>query len=401
MMTKPSLIAVIAALVGVCAAGGAAAQEEPTGVAPPPEAAPPTEGEAPADLLAGPVTEPAPVAEEAVPAELRPELRAVIEALAVGDYVAARAKLAAVTAALPADHWLQPSLAGLGRVADQLETRVTLACPEVGRDDESIASLYTTSTIFGFYTGVYLFGILGNLDVQATVPLSVVTAAAGLGGAYLLDQRDFLTGPVADGIAGGLLIGAAESVLILSAAADTDVSEELAFGLVWGGALIGAIAGGAVTDATGASRGDVALTTSAYGWGIASGGFVALIGEFDSAEAIFGTLAAGGAVGLGAGAALASQYEMSPARVLYINLGGLGGALVGLGIAVGAEMDSLRAVGVTLAATYLGGLGFGAYLTRNFDAPGPDVAFQALPTVLPSLDPLRRPVPGLAASLTW
>ncbi len=337
-------------------------------------------------------------ADDSVPDHARDALDAAVEALIATDAQTARALLAQVRAALSEDHWLLPTVGRLEQLAGVLERGLARGSVE----DESVASLYITLTLYGFYTGIWLFGFLGEADFQATVPLSVATAGVGLGAAYLLDHgEEPLTGAVADGISAGLFLGTAEAALLLAAVNPDNLSAKGWASVIWVSSLLGGVVGGAAVQSSGASRGDVALATAGYTWGAVLGLCAALVispsDDDDAMKAILGGATAGFGVGLG----LARHYDMSASRVLYINLGGLAGALVGIAIAVGGSFDNAEPVGATLGLTYVAGLAAGWHLTRDLDLPESPVALQTTPTLIPSLDPTRPPAPGMAVTFHW
>jgi len=293
-MSKQILVAVVFGVIGLCRS--ALAQE---GLEPLPPLSGAEEGETaevapapaePPEEEAEPVIapEPSPVEEAAeetlaegqlavrgaasdgtVPEEARDALDAAVAALVAADYETAREMLARAGAALPEEHWLLPTVIKLGMLANAIERGLALG-GEV--EDESVASLYVTLTLYGFYTGIWLFGILGEMEAQPTVPLSVATAGIGIGVAYMLDHREEpLTGAMADGISAGLTLGAAEGILLLAAINPDDFSEKSWTSMIWASALTGSIIGGYAVHATGASRGDVALSTAGYTWGAVLG----------------------------------------------------------------------------------------------------------------------------------
>lgn len=352
----PRLMPLLLALALIAAAGPADTAPEP-----PPE---------PAALVDAPDA-----AEPVSPLAQRLLLQAA-EAIRRSDPKAALGHLDTLRGLLPPDHWLQEVAEALIATAMGLATprpaaegleAAHAATPKVpdAADVEAVATLYTHLGLFGAWAGINLFALQAELDGQAAVPLSVLTAAGGVGVAYWLDNRsEPLTGGTAAAITMGLQFGSAYGLLILGGLNESgeDLDEQATGNLIFFSGLGGASLAGTIANLTGADRGDLGLIYSGGFWGGLLGPFTALAFDLDDDEPFWFGLGMS-LTGLAIGTAMATQLDYTRAQSLFIDLGGLSGFSLGLGIIFLGDFADEQAGLALLVGTTFGGLATATVLT--------------------------------------
>lgn len=238
----------------------------------------------------------------------------------------------------------------------------------------SVAGSIVGAAAVGGSTDDPTFGTLGGL---------AGLAIGGAGTYFFYDDIDLGS---SNYIITTSLIGAIEGTGVgLLATDDADAG--------WIGALVGTGAGAGFAIATAErfkySVGDAALLNSGAGWGLVSGLWFTQV--FHADTRVGAAMVLGGTnLGVVGGVLLGRQLEYSRRHVVFIDLAGLAGIATGLAVHsayVGNAEDvmverSEQQAHFALAGMALG-LGAGAFLTRNLDAPK-----------LPRLQPQVSPAPN-------
>lgn len=243
--------------------------------------------------------------------------------------------------------------------APQMELPPAPRASQGARGGGEAFTLYSTLFAWGVGTGIYI-DVLAELDdARTALWVPILTAAAGITGAWLMDRTPMRRGRPS-GIASGLVLGAGFSTLLMTqlnedrvydrcetvtygggsfSACDED--EKLMITTVWLGATLGMGAGYALAALTDAPPAHINFVTSTGLWGGVLGVGVALATEDSDHIGTAGML--GEAIGIGAGAAIAATLHPSESQTRWMSLGVLGGGLLGAGIAVipSSEYESL------------------------------------------------------------
>jgi tetratricopeptide (TPR) repeat protein len=238
----------------------------------------------------------------------------------------------------------------------------------------SVAGTIAGAAAVGGTTDDPTFGTLGGLGGLAI---------GGAGTYFLYDDIDLGS---SNYIITTSLIGAIEGAGIgLLATDDPDAG--------WFGAMLGTGVGAGFAMATAGklkySIGDAALLNSGAAWGLVSGLWFRQVFHADTRVAA-AMMLGGTNLGVVGGVLLGRQVEYSRRHVVFIDLAGLAGIATGLAVHsayVGNAEDvmverSEQQAHFALAGMAIG-LGAGAFLTRNLDAPK-----------LPRLQPQVAPAPG-------
>lgn len=276
------------------------------------------------------------------------------------------------------------------------------------RSSGELTLLYSTAFVYGLGTSTWVALMTQPKNLAgAVLPFAVLTTAA-VGGVSLADSyRPFRRG-VPQSIASGAYLGLGEGIWLVgiqhAGAARRDDgsawdSKRVASAL-WGGATLGAVAGGVVGALRQPTPGRVSFTLSTSLWGGLVTSFAAAAlstNEERRTEQAFTAGMVGYNVGLASGLIFAPSVAPSVARVRFVDLGGIGGGLVGAGLytlAVGGN-DSRASLGAASVGT-LAGLGFTWWATSGMpgDPPKPGRSLSLLPSLVRTRDGWLATVSG-------
>jgi hypothetical protein len=246
----------------------------------------------------------------------------------------------AIHAATPEDRKVAEEMGKVARARLAFQARRPIA-PHLRTSDE-LSLLYTTAFVYGFGSSAWLaLQLQPKTFAGAVIPFVVLTSASVAGVAVVDDYRPFRLG-VPQSIAAGMFLGIGEGAWLVGyehsvAKRRDDASYWRAptvSTLLWAGATLGGVLGGAVGAWREPTPGRVSFATSAALWP----GFVVSMGSAAlqpnperRSETAFAT--GGAAYNLGLAAAIAFGPRLSPslARVRFVDLGGLAGTLLGVG----------------------------------------------------------------------
>ena len=208
------------------------------------------------------------------------------------------------------------------------------------RSSGEIASLYVNAVVYGLGTGTWL-GVVADLDSAGGlfVPALALTGAT-LGVVAVVDQEVGFAYGVPQAISSGMYVGLSQGMLwSLAYNAQARAAEEWSAtavsSVMWGGATLGALAGGVIGHRISTTPGRAAWVGSTSLWGGAIGGLTVGGVVPDDARtderALLGA-ALTSTAGTVAGLLTAESVSPSLARVRFLDLGGLVGGLLGLGV---------------------------------------------------------------------
>jgi hypothetical protein len=357
--------------------------------------------------------EPAPRV-EAGPSSWTSRYEAARARFLAGDYATAEAELRelAETAESDVDRRLAIELAD---IAAALVARATprpkpspAPAPNVRSRDE-ISILYASAFLYGAGTGVwFLLQIQPDSALTATLPFAAITAAPIIGLATIDGRRPLRRG-VPHGITAGLYLGVGEGIWLASyqharahridaaGGGSSRWGGEAVATLLWGGATLGGITGGALAGGLTTTPGRISYTASTTIWlGLISGlGTAAILPESPHRQEM-AALAAGGGynVGLFGGMLMASRVSPSVTRVRLVDLSGAAGALAAAGSYLSlAHRDTDPRIGLGLAAGGAAvGLAVGTLLTAGMEPELPTASVP--PPRSLTWQPLVAPAPG-------
>lgn len=332
------------------------------------------------------------------------------DALVVGnDAEAARLFDAlALTARTPGDRQVAEEMAKLARARIALAERKWVA-PHIRTSDE-LSLLYTTAFVYGLGTSAWLALVVKpKTFAAAVVPFALVTTASVGAVAVVDDYRPFRLG-VPQSISAGMFLGVGEGAWITGyqhAVASRREAEHwqapIVSTLLWSGATLGGLAGGAVGAWREPTPGRVSFATSASLWPGLSVALAAAALRSDETRRNETAFAAGAiAYNLGLGSALVFGPEIDPsvARVRFVDLGGLAGTLLGMSSYLLAAGEGNTSRGMLASAAIGSGVGLGLawWLTADMphDARTPANVLSTLqPMVTPSEHGLTLGVAGV------
>jgi hypothetical protein len=285
------------------------------------------------------------------------------------------------------------------------------------RTSDELTLLYTTSFLYGAGTGAwFLLQTQPDSALTATLPFIGIAAAPVIGVA-IADGVHPLPHGVPHGLTVGAYVGLGEAIWIVGyqhsradrlygAAPDSprwDATKTSS--VLWGGATLGAIAGGVVTSGIPTTPGRVSFTGSTSIWGGVLTGMATsslVKGGHRSEDALLAT-GVGYNLGLINGMLFARSVSPSVSRVRLIDLSGAAGGLVAGGLYLsfaGSDANSRAAFGLSSlgAAT---GLALGWIATSGMAKDEYGTAREQRPasglTYNPTFVPLDRGI-GLAVA---
>lgn len=387
-MTR-SLVSCSTLLALTLAAGAAAAQESPApSWGPPPPTAAPSEADDQAAIDE---------ASAAIVAGRPEEARRLLDTRLTG-------RTLAPYATIPTLHRIATQMS---LRAPELEVPRETAATGGARGGGEAFTLYSSLFAWGVGTGIYI-DVLAELDdVRTALWVPILTAGAGIAGAWLLDRTPMRRGRPS-GIASGLVLGAGFGTLLMAQLDEANVydrcetitypggsfracdeDEKLMITTVWLGATLGMGAGYALAALTDAPPAHINFVTSTGLWGGVLGVGIALATEEGDHVGTAGML--GEAIGIGAGAAIAATLHPSESQTRWMSLGVLGGGLLGAGIAV-IPSSEYRSPAIPVMITELGMIagGIGGYLLGTPDraaTPGRTARldrFRMEPSIIPT-----------------
>ncbi len=309
--------------------------------------------------------------------------------LVAGQYDEAEEELRALAKTAPSrpDAARAVELADLSR-ALSVRTRMALygvARPRRSRDE--LWLLYTTSFLYGIGTGGwFLLQAEPGSALTATIPFAVLASAPVLTVALVDGYRPLPRG-LPQGISAGAYLGLGEAIWLAgfqSARAElghaprwrpADVATVL-----WGGATLGAVLGGAIASGVETTQGRISFTGSTAIWSGAIAGMAAGAIVPEGPHRTEASVLAGGAgynAGILGGMLLAGRVSPTTTRVRIVDLSGLAGGLAFGGVYLAAahtETHARTTLGLTTAGT-TAGLALGWILTSGMerDVPAPVV----------------------------
>jgi len=276
------------------------------------------------------------------------------------------------------------------------------------RSTGELTLLYSTAFVYGLGTSAWVAMMTEPKNLGgAVLPFAVITTAA-VGGVSLADgYRPFRRG-VPQSIASGAYLGFGEGIWLVGIqhAGATRRDDGSAWdgkrvaSALWGGATIGAIAGGVIGALRQPTPGRVSFTLSTSLWGGLVTSFAAAALSPDEGrrtEQAFTAGMVGYNVGLVSGLIFAPSVAPSVARVRFVDLGGIGGGLVGAGLytlAAGGG-DSRVSLGAASLGT-VAGLGFTWWATSGMpgDPPKPGRSLALMPSFVRTRDGWLATVSG-------
>jgi hypothetical protein len=264
------------------------------------------------------------------------------------------------------------------------------------RSADEIASLYLNSVIYGLGTGAFI-----AVQVRPTSPSGIILPALLLGGGAAgvvaaIDSGDGLGYGVPQSIISGMYLGLGEGIVWTlwnqaRAPYYEEWSDKTIASVIWSSATLGAVAGGALGNAYGATPGRASYVGSIALWsGLATGLVTGALVKDDEHADDNGLLAGAIAMNAGAVAGILTAHGVSPsiARVRFLDLGAISGGLVFGGMylsAAGQNPHPQTALGFTALGV---GAGFATawYMTSGMkkdtnrsDAPAHSVNMTVMP----------------------
>lgn len=293
--------------------------------------------------------------------------------LVAGDFAGASALLYRA-AATSTDPERRGAARELARLADSYVNRqgrllfgdAAVAAATGGEDpNDGRTSFVVSTTLASIYAGVVLID-LADADVRGGAGLLLGATAVGLVGSLYGTRGRQISGGMAEAYSTGMLIGAANG-LLLAEPAGADGSEPFQLAVLSGLAL-GGIGGLVYGDRVQPTRGQMSFVGTLATLGFATAGLGMIVTAPDiSADTVLITMAAGIDVGAAAGLVLGRDLTWSSGRARLVWLGALVGGLGGLGsslLVAGNDVGGRSTAGVTLAGTWAG-FALATYLTRD------------------------------------
>lgn len=306
----------------------------------------------------------------------------------------------------------------MGRLASESADRIEAGPPAAPvqravRGSDELALLYASGFLYGAGSGVwFLLSTEPDSAITATLPFIAITAAPILAIATIDGVRSLPRG-MPHAISAGLYLGLGEGVFVvglqqarsnrLSKAdpnSDARFRPETVAGLLWGGATLGAVLGGALGAGLVTTPGRVSFSASTTIWSGVITGLTAgalLPDDAHRGQRAFTVGLAGYDLGLAGGLLFAGAVSPSVARVRIADLSALAGGVIATGayLTLASDVDRRAAEGIA-AAGIASGLAAGWLLTSGMAKDLPP-ARDGRPTASFSLDPKVLPVPAGAA----
>ena len=298
--------------------------------------------------------------------------------LVTGELRIAQEEFAALALEAPNENEKRLALE-MSRIATTWAESTPSVRPQRTRDEISL--LYATSFLYGAGTGTwFLLHTQPDTALTATLPFIGITAAPVVTLA-LVDGYSPLPHGMPHGIAVGMYVGLGEAVLLTSyqrararrvyedSPTSNRWSVEEVSSVLWAGATLGGIAGGAISASLPTTPGRVSYVGSLALWGGLLGGFAsgALLPETSSRteHAMLGA-GLGYNLGLVGGLVSASSVLPSVTRVRLVDLSALAGGLAvgGSYLALASDPDSRAAMALTGIGS-AAGLAVGWFATRG------------------------------------
>lgn len=287
---------------------------------------------------------------------------------------------------------------GLAFVAQESLGETPISAKAVGkRTIDELASLYGSSVLYGIGSGIWLATLTAPRDTAGVLLPTIALTGASVGAVVALDSGRGLRYGVPQSIISGLNLGLEQGVVwsLYAGSRDADWATHTYATVIWGASTVGAVAGGVLGQAVGATPGRASWVGSSGLWTGALAGLTTHA-VADGEEAAF--LAAGLGLTLGTGVGLATASGVSPsiARVRFLDLGGISGGLVVGGLyaaAANRDIDS-RWLAASAAVGALGGLGAAWALTSSMPEDRPRSSGEAPEGALSRLRPTVMPAAG-------
>jgi len=267
------------------------------------------------------------------------------------------------------------------------------------RSTDELVSLYSNATFYGLGTGVWLAAQTDPDTAAEAILPALGFAGAAVGAVALADRgRGFRYG-VPQSIVSGLYVGLEEGISLVvwnnDRGGSAEWSAQTNASMIWGGATLGAAAGGLVSSLVPTTPGEASWVGSSALWaGVLSVLVTTSLEEEDSAETPFYVSSIAIPFGAMLGVGTARHVAPSVARARLLDLGGVAGGLLAGGLylaAADSDVDGHAMAGTT-AAGVAGGL-VGAWLLTQSMAPDPIAKHQSTATGR-ALTPFVVPVAG-------
>lgn len=271
------------------------------------------------------------------------------------------------------------------------------------RTADEMTLLYSSGFLYGVGSGVwFLLGTEPDSALTATLPFAALTAAPVIAIATVDAIRPFARG-VPHSISAGLYLGVGEGVWVVAMqqaranrfknedpSSDARFRPEAVTAVLWTGATLGGVVGGALGSGLETTPGRVSFTASTTLWaGVLSGltAGAALPDDDRRSERAFAIGGVGYNAGLAGGLLFAGRVSPSVSRVRLADLFAVAGGLVTTGgyLSLAHDVDRRAAEGLAAGGIAVG-LATGWLVTRGMapdlgPAPPPKATLQ--PTFVP------------------
>lgn len=282
------------------------------------------------------------------------------------------------------DRELALELAALSATWDSRKVRLTeeadledstVARATNRRTADEISVLYLNSAIYGIGSGAVI-AVHTEPDAAAGVIMpALFLGGAGVGAVALLDSGRGLGYGVPQSIVSGMYLGLGQGIVwTIWNQARVNYYDEweptTIADLIWASATVGAVAGGALSTAFGATPGRASYVSSAALWSSVLFGLLGAAAGRDDRYLDDRALLAS-AIGLNAGAVTgvltAGAVSPSIARVRFLDLGALAGGAIAGGLYLSASDRNVEPQGAMIITSFgiAGGLGTAWWLTRD------------------------------------
>lgn len=271
--------------------------------------------------------------------------------------------------------------------------------PREIRSTDELTLLYATSFLYGAGTGSwFLLQTEPDSAITATLPFAAFTAAPVIAVATVDGYKKLPRG-VPHAISAGAYLGLGQGIWLVGyqAARASRIEDEdpesgvrwkpaTAASVLWGGATLGALLGGALATSIPETPGRVSFTTSTAMWGGAILGLGAAAVMPDDElrrERAFAAAGIGYNAGLAGGLLFAGDVSPSVARVRLVDLIGIAGgvAVAGTYLAATDDVDARVAEGLA-AIGAAGGLALGWIVTSGMPKDSTRPAFNLQPSMV-------------------
>jgi hypothetical protein len=263
------------------------------------------------------------------------------------------------------------------------------------RTTDEIAQLYAASIFYGIGSGLWVDAHTQAASTGGLILPLILFSGAAAGGVALLDVGHPLHYGVAQSAVSGLYLGFEEG-LVLSlwslSLPNNNWQGSAVADVIWSFSTVGAIGGGVLGTALGATPGRAAFVGSTGLWagvitGLAAAAFTS--GQNSGSSALFAANV-GLSAGVVAGLLAAGPVSPSIARVRFLDIGAVGGGLLvgGLYLAAANNTGNAQAALGTTALGVTAGLAVAWAATARMPVDRPEDRAKAAALLMPTLAPL-------------